>query len=252
MPTFPGRRWVHADGVAPAPLAVLAGGLGTRLRAITGDLPKPLVPVAGRPFIAWLLLALRQRGLRRALLCTGYGHAAIAAALGDGTELGLQLCYSVEQAPLGTAGAVAQALPQLADPFLLLNGDTYVVPPWRRLLAAHRASGAAITLGVARMPDVATYGEVEVGPGGVVRAFREKAGRGGGLVSAGVYVISHRGLAGVVAGRPTSLERDVLPPLAAAGHVRAYRLRARMYDIGTPERLDLFRNLVQHGLVHSQ
>ena len=138
--------------------AILAGGLGTRLRPVTGGVPKALVPVRGRPFVEWLLVALRRRRVRRAVLCTGLGHDRIEAALGDGRRAGVRLTYSVEPAPLGTGGAVALALPLLADPFVLWNGDTFSTVDWRGLLARHVGRQALVTIAVVPTAEARDFG----------------------------------------------------------------------------------------------
>ncbi len=232
---------------------MLVGGLGTRLRRVTGDTPKPLVRVRGRPFLEWLLISLRRRGARRIVLCTGYGHQQIEATLGDGRRLGVRLRYSVEPAPAGTAGAVALALPLLADPFVLWNGDTYSGLDWRSLLARHLRLQAVVTIALVPVANVSDFGRVVVDQHDRVVAFEEKTATGPGLVNAGVYAINHASLDEGPPGKGCSLEREVLPRLVRqTGRVYAYYTRRPVLDIGTPDRLKRFEEELSRGhLVHS-
>ncbi len=214
---------------------VLAGGLGTRLRPRFGELPKPLAPIGGRPFLERQLEWLRVGGVTDAVLCIGYGGAAIREALGDGNRLGVRIEYSEEPEPLGTAGALRHARAALDGPCWVLNGDT--LPdgdPWQVERARwERGTLGAIALYEAADPGV--RGRVESDPDGRVRRFVEKdpAFDGAAWVNGGLYAFSSalwRHLPDGVA----SLERDVLPGLAAAGRLIGVRLPGTFYDIGTP------------------
>ena len=228
--------------------AILAGGLGTRLRAVSGGAPKALVPVHGRPFLEWLLVALRRRRVRRAVLCTGFGHEQIEAALGDGRRVGVLLTYSLEPSPLGTGGALALALPLLADPFVLWNGDTFSTVDWRGLLARHVARRALVTIAVVPAADGRDFGHVALGRDHRVVAFVEKGAAGPRLINGGVYAISHAALSGVTPGHPASLERDLLPGLVArTRRVYSYHARPPVFDIGTPDRLAHFSRELSRG-----
>jgi len=228
--------------------AILAGGLGTRLRVVAGGTPKALVLIHGRPFMEWILEALRRRGVRRAVLCTGYGHDRIAAALGDGRRLGVHLTYSVEALPLGTGGAAALALPLLADPFVLWNGDTFSTVHWRRLLARHAMHRALVTIAVVRVPDARDFGFVALGKHDRVLAFEEKGATGPQWINGGAYAISHAALHDVTADKPCSLEREVFPRLVARKRgVFAYCARRPVFDIGTPDRLSRFAKELSGG-----
>lgn len=234
---------------AQATHAILAGGLGTRLRPVAGGEPKALVPVHGRPFLEWLLVALRRRGVRRVVLCTGVGHDRIAAAFGDGRGLGVQLTYSVESSPLGTAGAVVPALPLLRDPFVLWNGDTFSTIHWRGLWESHLMRGALATIAVVRAADARDFGSVTFASNRRVLAFDEKvAGGGPQWINGGVYALSHAALRGIPADRAASLERDVFPSLVRrTRRVYAYRARRPVFDIGTPDRLAQFSQEFARG-----
>ena len=224
--------------LADSALIILAGGLGTRLRSVLPQgTPKPLAEVAGRPFLAWLLDRYAQAGLRHLVVSSGYGAARMQAFLRAYHRPAGVFVHQVDEAePLGTAGALAHALPVArGDPLLAANGDTYAEVDYAALLAFHRERRAEITLALARVDDSARYGRVDTEADGAVRAFVEKGGAGGaGLINAGVYVIARRVLEALPPQRPLSLEQDVLPGYVGRG---LYALPAcgRFLDIGTPE-----------------
>lgn len=214
---------------------VLAGGRGTRLRGVVDDVPKPLAPVAGRPFLAWLLDMLEAGGIRRVVLATGYLAGQVEAALGRRWG-GMALDYSVEPAPLGTGGAIRLAATRLAgDGAHVLNGDTFLRYAPAALERAARDAGAPLAVALARVDDVGRYGAVHVADGRVVR-FEEKGGRGPGLVNAGSYFLAGPALAALVAmPEAFSFETAVLAPRAAAGEVAAFSDTEGFIDIGVPE-----------------
>ena len=127
-------------------VAILAGGQGTRLRERAGDLPKPMVPLVGRPILDHQLDLCRVHGFRRILLLVHYNHEAIRAHVGDGSRYGLSVEYAVESTPRGTAGALGDALPRLADTFLVLYADTYLDVDLGRIREAHAQRRADATL----------------------------------------------------------------------------------------------------------
>jgi NDP-sugar pyrophosphorylase family protein len=220
----------------PLTAAILCGGLGTRLRPVVADRPKPLAPVHGRPLLTYLLDQLAAARVREVVLLTGYRADKVRAALGD-RYAGMRLVYSAEPTPLGTAGAVRLALPTLAGPTaLLLNGDSYCDVDLAAFRASHRRRAADVSVVLARVPDASRFGRVEVSRDGRVRRFREKeAAAGRAWINAGVYLIERRLLEALRPGRPLSLERDLFPAWAAGARLFGFRCRGRFLDIGTPE-----------------
>jgi NDP-sugar pyrophosphorylase family protein len=223
-------------GQFPMDAIVLAGGKGTRLQRIVGDRPKPMAQVAGRPFVEWLLLALRSQGLRRVILSTGYKGDMVEAHFGDGERLGLDLIYSHESVPLGTGGAVRHALRKVeTDRALVLNGDSFCQFSVNQLASVHLQTRAQATLWLVQMDDCRRYGAVEIERNGNVVAFREKSlDQHAGLINAGVYLIDRHVLAAIPADRPVSLETDVFPTLIGRG-LHATSGKGVFLDIGTPE-----------------
>ena len=237
---------------AAAAAFILAGGLGTRLRPIIGDLPKPLAPIAGRPFLAYQIDLLRSRGFTDLVLCTGYRHGLIEACFGDGASLGVRIRYSVESEPLGTGGALRQALAAVrpmppACPFLVLNGDTYFDGDFARLIRDHQAAGVLCSIALVRKPEAGRYGAVTVGAGGRITRFAEKGESGAGLINAGVYACSPEIAGALPPVTPLSLERDVFPALARQGRLLGCALDGydMDIDIGTPEGYREFQAWIQ-------
>jgi len=214
---------------------VLCGGLGTRLRSVLGALPKVLAPIAGQPFIAYQLSFLRSQGLTDVVLCTGHAADQVETCCGDGSRWGLHLRYSRETRPLGTGGALKQAEPLIcSNPFLVLNGDSFVGADLAQLVPTHTSHGAKITMAVAEVADLSRFGAVTLGEGGIVAAFGEK-GRGGfGLINAGIYAVDASVLASVPPGVAVSLEYDVFPALVGKG-LYGMIIPGPFLDIGTEE-----------------
>ena len=213
---------------------VLAGGFGTRLRGVVDDVPKPLAPVAGRPFLAWLLDRLAAGGMRRCILATGYLSELIEQRIGTRWQ-GMDIAYSLEPEPLGTGGAIRLAAGRLrGDAAHVLNGDTWLEYDPPALEAAARAANAPMAIALARVDDVARYGAVDIDHGRV-SGFREKGEAGPGWINAGCYFLGADALAALPARDAFSFEQDVLQPSVQAGTVAAFTATAGFIDIGVPE-----------------
>lgn len=234
--------------------AILAGGLGTRLKTLVSDRPKPMASVLGRPFLEYQLTALKRGGCRRLVMCLSYGARWIQEYFGDGSSRGLEIRYSVEPTPLGTGGALRHAEPLLDEVFQVLNGDTYLELDLSVLVAWHRAAGAAATLALTPVNDPHPYGSVAMNSEGRILSFDEKpAGRGQGhnWISAGLYIFERCLLDYIPSERPVSLERETFPLLLASGErVFGYSTTGYFVDIGTPDNLGRFRRDIEEGRVH--
>lgn len=213
---------------------VLAGGLGTRLRGVVDDVPKPMAPVQGRPFLAFVLDQLAHAGFETSILAVGYRHEAIRSYFGENYR-GLTLRYSVEREPLGTGGAIRLACSQtsLRDVFVL-NGDTYVELELRAMLRAHVQHGAQLTMTVCQVPDVARYGALVVSDG-LVEGFREKGPSGSGWINAGAYVLGPDLRDRLPPHGAFSFERDVLVPGVKSIRPLAFPTAGLFVDIGVPD-----------------
>lgn len=216
---------------------VLAGGLGTRLRAAVPDLPKPMAPVNGRPFLERLLDYWIAQGVTTFILSTGYRYEALAAHFGAAFH-GAVIRQVVEDRPLGTGGGLLLASGSLveAGPFLVLNGDTFFEVPLAALREFHAAHRAQATLSLFRTPQQGRYTGINVGKAGEIRSFG--TGARGALANGGVYLMERSLLEGGP-WRPASavsLEEDILPFAVQAGkRVYGMECSGRFLDIGVPE-----------------
>jgi NDP-sugar pyrophosphorylase family protein len=218
---------------------VLAGGLGTRVRAVLGDTPKLLAPVAGRPYLDHLLDWLARFGARRIVLGLGHRAEAVLAHLERHPTPELAVETVVEPRPLGTAGAVRFARARLrSDPVMVMNGDSFCDADLCALIERHGQAGVPGTLLCAEVEDAGRYGRVVVDHGGIVEAFVEKDPdyRGLAAINAGIYLLSARLLDEIASGEAASLEREVFERLPR-GSLAALVGRFRFIDIGTPESL---------------
>ena len=215
--------------------AILAGGRGTRLQSVVADCPKVLAAVRGRPFLSYLLDQLIEADVREVVLCTGYMAEQIRATFGDQYR-SLQLFYSHEDLPLGTAGALRHASSLLkSESVLVMNGDSFVDANLRDFWIWHCALGVDATVMVVKVQDSGRYGQVQMDAEGRLMGFSEKGEEHGpGWVNAGIYLLRHAFVDRITPGGVVSLERDVLP--ACIGHgLYAYRNHGGFLDIGTPE-----------------
>jgi D-glycero-alpha-D-manno-heptose 1-phosphate guanylyltransferase len=184
---------VHAlvENAAPAMEAIiLAGGRGTRLQSAVPDLPKPMAPIAGAPFLSYLLKYLEQSGIARFVISVGYKREAIMQAFGNDFN-GIPIAYAIEGAPLGTGGAIKLALQKCAeDEVFILNGDTYLEADLRELARLRASQNADISIALKEMADFDRYGSVELDSEGGIAAFREKEHTACGCINGGVYYMS--------------------------------------------------------------
>jgi mannose-1-phosphate guanylyltransferase len=218
---------------------ILAGGEGTRLRPLTSTIPKPVVPLVGRPFISYMLEWLRGHGVDDVILGCGFMADRVRDVLGDGSDLGVRLRYLEEPRPLGTGGALKFAEDLLDERFFMLNGDVLTDLDLTAQLEAHERTGARATLALVPVEDPSAYGLVRMGPDAAVTEFVEKPGpdqTDTNLINAGAYILDRSVLDGMPpAGTTVSIERDVFPTLVGRG-LFGYEASGYWLDIGTPDR----------------
>ena len=208
---------------------ILIGGKGTRLRPLTCDAPKPLLPVVNRPFLEYQFEILRRHGIREVRLCTSYRPADFKNAFGNGRRLGMKLSYIHEKEPLGTGGAVRNASEGLNDTFLVLNGDVLNTLDITSFLKFHRKNRAEASLALTRVKDPTLYGLVETAEDGRVKRFLEKPSWDEivtNTINAGAYLFEPGVMKLIPPGVPHSLERSLFPQLLQG--------RSRMYGYVTP------------------
>jgi mannose-1-phosphate guanylyltransferase len=235
---------------------VLAGGEGTRLRPLTSTVPKPVVPLAGRPFITFMIEWLRGHGVDDVILSCGFLADGVRRVLGDGEGLGVRLRYVEEPTPLGTGGALRFAGDLLDERFLMLNGDVLTDIDIGAQIAQHERTGARATIALIAVEDPSAYGLVRLNTDCSVSEFLEKPSPDEidtNLINAGAYVLEHSLLDEMPPpGTNISIERDVFTALVGRG---LYGFEAEGYwlDIGTPERylqgtFDILEGNVRTGL----
>ena len=219
---------------------VLVGGLGTRLRPLTLDTPKPMVPVAGVPFLTHQLARLVAAGVDHVVLATSYRAEVFEAYFGDGAALGLRIDYVTEHEPLGTGGGIRNVAPMLdsgsADPVVVLNGDVLSGHDVAAQLARHAEFDAAVTLHLVRVEDPRAFGSVPTDADGRVTAFVEKSPEPvSDQVNAGCYVFRRSVIDEIPAGEVVSVERVTFPALLASGEtLLGYLEDAYWLDVGSP------------------
>lgn len=218
---------------------VLAGGLGTRLRDTVPDLPKPMAPVNGRPFLEFQLDFWIRQGVDRFILSVGYRSEAIIAHFGASYRTA-RVEFAVEEAPLGTGGGLLLAAERLADrsPFLLLNGDTFFEVKLADLTDFHTARVSDWTFSLFRTNESGRYMGMDVDVDGRIDSLRSGAGRSGQYANGGVYLVNPEILQSTAwrAQDKLSLEDDLLPALfAASARLYGREFAGRFIDIGVPD-----------------
>jgi len=228
---------------------LLAGGLGTRLRSVLSDRPKPMALVRGVPFLDILIDSLSSKGVHKFAILTGYLGHMIEEHLKDRYGNRLAIAFSQEERPLGTGGAVKLAAHLATEPTLLVNGDTFFDADLEQLSRFHEEKRGRATLSLVKVQDPGRYGSVEVDREGRVLGFREKdASSGGpGLVNAGVSMLSKEVILDLPEIGHFSMEKDIFPDIAAKGELFGLCQDRAFFDIGTPESYEAFRSFMTSG-----
>ena len=219
---------------------VLVGGFGTRLRPLTSDLPKQMLPIVDRPMIEHVVGHLAAHGVEEVVLSLGFLPDAFLDAYSDGRCAGIPLHYAVEPEPLDTAGAIRFAAEDagIDEAFLVLNGDVLTDLAVDELIVFHRASGAEATVSLTPVDDPSRYGVVPTDADGRVTGFVEKPPAGAApcnWINAGTYVFEPSVIDRIEPGRRVSVEREVFPAMADEGVLYGVRSEAYWVDTGTPE-----------------
>lgn len=220
---------------------ILCGGLGTRLRSVVGDRPKPMAVVAGRPFLVLQMEHLATFGFRRFVLCVGFMAEFVEEYFRD-SRLPFEVVIVREDQPLGTGGALRNALPSCrSKTVLVLNGDSFCAMDYAAMVTERHIPGD-VGVAVVRATGGTEYGGILLGPGDRIARFAEKDPAVGALhVNAGVYVFGRDVIESLDRRVPLSLEREVFPDLAAQSRLWAREVDGPLLDIGTPERYEQAR-----------
>lgn len=213
---------------------ILAGGFGTRLRHVVSEVPKPMAPVCGRPFLQFLLDMIARQGVTHAVLAVGYKREVIQRYFGASYS-GMHLEYSVEEEPLLTGGAIIQALSKCKeDGVFILNGDTYFDVRIAALQEFAIKNHAELVLAGRRMTDFDRYGTILTDPDGRIRGFVEKQPCSEGVINGGIYFM-HRSFLENTKERRFSFEEQVLRQRVSEGKMYAFLSDGYFIDIGIPE-----------------
>ena len=214
---------------------VLAGGLGTRLQGVIGEVPKCMAPVNGKPFLHYLCRYLEQQGCSRLLLSLGFRHEAVLDWVNSRAFM-FPVAWSIEREPLGTGGGIRKALMQATDEHVcVLNGDTLFQASLPELMQAHRQSGAAATLALKPMQNFDRYGTVRINEAGRITAFEEKKAREEGLINGGIYIIKREAFLSTPQPPKFSFEQDYLEKEVDRQYLGGVVQDAYFIDIGIPE-----------------
>ena len=231
---------------------LLCGGMGTRLRSVVADRPKPMADICGKPFLQYLLEMLRDKGITEVIFALGYMGEMIEEYFQDGSAFGLKIAYSYEEEPLGTGGAIRNALPKiLEEELLVLNADTYFPMDYQGLLRFHQENDGDFSLATRAVPDISRYGAVRRDAAGRILAWNEKLEDGGqplaGEINGGIYVMKKSLIAEIPEGKQ-SLEQDCIPKWLSEGK-RIFGLPFDGYfmDIGIPKDYQQFITDVEQG-----
>ena len=221
---------------------VMAGGEGTRLRPLTSNQPKPMVPIVGKPCMEHILDLLRAHGLTDVVVTVAFLPQAIRSYFGDGENLGLQIEYSVEESPLGTAGSVRHASDRLDDTFLVISGDALCDIDLGKIVEFHREKGAAVTIGLKSVENPLEFGIVVTDENGKVERFLEKPSWGqvfSDTINTGIYVLEPEVLRHIPTDRPYDFSKELFPLLLEMGRpIYGYVCEGYWQDIGN---LDQYR-----------
>jgi NDP-sugar pyrophosphorylase family protein len=227
------------DSVEKTQVAILAGGLGTRLRPYTETVPKPMIDINGKPFLELQLNNLKRQGFRNVLLCTGYLGHIIEDYFGNGKDFGLNISYSQESQPLGTAGAIKNSESLvISDPFVLMNGDTYWNIDFNGLLNSHEKTGLPLTIAVCKATNALEQELLSLDEEGIISKFYKRGTpehaqhikeNTNPLINSGIYVMSKKILSLIPKDTTYSLEKDIFPHFA--GNANGFLWKGYMKDL---------------------
>ena len=216
------------------PVIILAGGMGTRLKDVIHDVPKPMAPVMGKPFLEYLVMQLMRWNIRDIVMSVGYKRDCIKDYFGDGSRWDVKIKYADEVNPLGTGGGIRNAA-QFVDKgsFLVMNGDSYFDADLEGLFLLHGKKKSQLTVALVQRNDTGRYGKVEIDSEGRVIAFKEKESGTPGFINSGIYVMTKEFVALFPEGK-SSFENDMMPRSVGRG-VFGLPMEGFFIDIGVPE-----------------
>jgi D-glycero-alpha-D-manno-heptose 1-phosphate guanylyltransferase len=234
---------------------VLAGGFGTRVAHLLPGVPKPMAPVAGRPFLEWVVRYLARQGIRKVVLSTGHLAEVVETHFRAQPIAGVTIRCIAETQPLGTAGGFLNAVRLSGDSppaWLVLNGDSLVFAGLAELVRELADPAVAGVVVGCKVPDASRYGTLVIGTGGELQGFAEKR-PGKGVINAGIYLLRDRLVRNLAGTPPLSFERDVFPEVTKRGmFLKAIAVTAPFLDIGTPDSLPEAESFVERNRAQFQ
>ncbi len=229
------------------PVAILAGGLATRLRPLTESIPKILIDLHGRPFAEYQIDLLRRHGIKRIVLCVGYLGEQVQQALGDGSRWGVEIRYSFDgETLLGTGGSLKRALPLLGDAFFVMYGDSYLECPYEEIEAAFRASGKDGLMTVFRNENQWDTSNVVFEAGSILRYDKKERTPDMTYIDYGLGILKARTLASYAEGQVFDLS-SVYQRLIEKGQLAGFEVFQRFYEIGSHAGLEETRQYLSRG-----
>ena len=227
---------------------ILAGGRGERLRPLTDNIPKPLVPIADKPFLEYLINFLKNQGITDIVLATGYKSDLIKNYFKNGKNLGIEIIYSKEEFPLGTAGSVKKAENFIKkEDFLVLNGDSFVDINIKLMMDFHKKMGKPITIAAVSVKNPARYGQLII-KDNLVFKFKEKGEKiESNFINAGVYIFRKEVLKRIPVNKKSDFERDIFPNFS--GNITAFKTEGYFIDIGIKEDYEKFKKDVSERII---
>jgi len=220
---------------------VMVGGKGTRLRPLTDNRPKPILPVLDRPCLSYLIDSLAKGGIKNVILACGYRSEKMAAAIGDGSREGIKIEYSYEDKPMGTAGAIKLLENKLDDVFVAVNGDVFADIDLKKEIEEHERSGASLTISLTKVKDPNEFGVVVMDDTGRITEFQEKPPKGteiSDLANAGIYIVDKKTLKYVPEGQIYDFSKELTIDLISKGYrVQGHILNGLWMDVGRPRDL---------------
>lgn len=230
---------------------ILAGGKGTRLRPLTLTVPKPMVPVAEKPFLYYLLKMLKDEGVTRVIFSVGYLGEQIRDYFGE-SWLGLELSYVLEKEPLGTGGAISACMDKVADDkVIVINGDTYCQIDLNEMISSHKQHQAEITIVLKEMFDFDRYGTVDIDmSNGVIKQFNEKRKVNKGYINTGTYCLNKNIFEQYNMPEKFSFETDFMQTKINELKSNAFKTNGYFIDIGVQDDYQRFQKEVERGHIN--
>lgn len=227
---------------------ILVGGLGTRLRSLVNDRPKPMALVGEKPFLEYVIRNLKRNGIEDIVLATGYMGNFIENYFKDGRRFGVKISYSHEKEQLGTAGAIKNAEKFLKDELFVLNGDTYFNVNFEDIYKFHLKNNSYFTMALREVKNASRYGAVECDSTNKIQNFIEKGVLSeSNCINGGIYIIRKEILKLVDYSKKVSLEKDIIPKILKQKQIYGYKCDDYFIDIGIPEDYMKFCDIVEGG-----